>query len=71
MMSAHKAVRSRTAFAACEVDHTDQPQRRVEDCSLPRSTGAWEMSNQWKPNLLTLLVIAALVLAYAHSYGYL
>jgi hypothetical protein len=29
------------------------------------------MSNQSKANLLTVLIIAVLVLAYAHSYGYL
>ena len=29
------------------------------------------MSNQWTANLLTALIVAALVLAYAHSYGYL
>jgi len=29
------------------------------------------MSNHWKANLLTAVIVAALVLAYAHSYGYL
>jgi hypothetical protein len=33
--------------------------------------GRVAMSNQWKANLLTGLIVAVLVLAYAHSYGYL
>jgi hypothetical protein len=27
--------------------------------------------NQWKANVLTALIVLALALAYAHSYGYL
>jgi len=29
------------------------------------------MSNQWKANFLTALIVAVLVLAYARAYGYL
>jgi uncharacterized membrane protein YqjE len=29
------------------------------------------MSNEWKANLLTALIVLGLALAFAHSYGFL
>jgi len=64
------------AMTTCEVDHTAPARDRVQHCPEAAMSGRFrsgvqEMSNQWKANLLTVLIVAALVLAYAHSYGYL
>ena len=35
-----------------------------------RYFGSHKMSNRWKANLLTALIIAVLLIALAHSYGF-